>query len=108
LSNSIEVRGGKQNVRATYVSGPSATEGIVEHLDCNPCDTGGVVAILDPNILALRTRYILVDSVGQVVGIASHSLATRSAELHILGVVGIDLGDLATLIGFVRYHRLSC
>ena len=104
----MEERGGEQNVRATYVSGPSATEGLVEHLDCNPCDTGGVVAILDPNILALRTRYILVDSICQVVGIASHGLAPCSAELHVLGVVGIDLGDLTTLIGLVRYHRLSC
>lgn len=90
------------DLRTSNISGPSAAERIIKHLDSDPRDACSIITVLDADKLTLSTRHVLINSEGQVVGIAGHSLTVCSTKLRVLGIIGIDLRDLAALMVLVN------
>jgi hypothetical protein len=86
------------NIRASNIASPDAILAAIMHLDSDPCNAGSIVAVRNADVLTLSTRDILINSKGQEITITSHSLLSSFADLHILGIIGVHLGDLATLL----------
>lgn len=77
------------------------------HLHGDPCNAGSIIAVLYANILTLRAWDILIDGEGKKVTIASHGLFSSCSNLHVLGVISVNLGDLATLFDRISLERCN-
>lgn len=75
------------------------------HSNGDPCNAGSIIAVLYSDVLTLRAWNILIDGEGKIVTIASHGLFPCCSSLHVLGVVSVDLGDLATLFDHISFKR---